>query len=197
MNYVPTFQKIYWKNWEKNYDKKFVDQSWLFGLTVYQMSNMPQKSYEENMSLDHQNMINHNCLSSWSNKLGVRLTSHTKSVRPWNIINSAFNAIFSSIFISPIPWCFNLWVKWTWTLKWLFFQSYILYFDDHGLSGSRVKGTFLVLFIDPLDFLSNVTATLVCFCFCSWWCSIGLPEVPQHMIHQQAKKKVRPVTQTF
>jgi hypothetical protein len=64
---------------------------------------------------------------------------------------------------------------------------YILYFDDHGLSGSSVKGTFLVLFVDPLDFLSNVTATLVCFC--SWWCSTGLLEAPQLMIHQRAKKK--------
>jgi hypothetical protein len=72
-----------------------------------------------------------------------------------------------------------------------------LYFHDHGLSGSSVKGTFLVLFVEPLDFLSNVTAALDWFCFCSWWCSIGPSEVPQHMIHQQAKKRVGPVTHTF
>ncbi len=80
-----------------------------------------------------------------------------KFVKPWNIIHKLPSNISSQVFIHLHffgPLGFKLCVKWihTWTI--LFFQSWIFYFDGHGLLISSIKGA-LVFGWDFLIFISN------------------------------------------
>jgi hypothetical protein len=54
-------------------------------------------------------------MGSWGHGLKDLLLSppqiggpNDKSIKPWNIIHNAFNVVFSCIYISFIPWFFNL-----------------------------------------------------------------------------------------